>query len=394
MRRLRSSRTRAASSLTEAVVNKIIYADNAATTRLDRDALDDMMPYLTGEYGNASQPYFFAGPAKKAIAAARETVAECIGAEPEEIFFTSGGTESDNWAVKSAIFAKDSRREVITSRIEHHAVLNACRSLAELGIPVRSLPVDSKGTVQPETLRNMVSGNTWLVSVMLANNEIGTIEPVQELCTIAHEAGALFHTDAVQAVGHIPIDVKKLGVDMLSASAHKFNGMKGSGFLYIKKGVKIHQYADGGSQEHGQRAGTENVASIAAMAAALKKNCARMAESAEKLRRLEQVLLGRLSEEGIDYIRNGSENHLPGNINISIKGANGEMLLHRLDLKGICISTGSACDSVNQRVSHVIEAIGVPMEYAEGTVRITMGADNTEEEALEIADAIKGILKG
>ena len=394
MRRLRSSRTRAASSLTEAVVNKIIYADNAATTRLDRDALDDMMPYLTGEYGNASQPYFFAGPAKKAMAAARETVAECIGAEPEEIFFTSGGTESDNWAVKSAIFAKDSRREVITSRIEHHAVLNACRSLAELGIPVRSLPVDSKGTVQPETLRNMVSGNTWLVSVMLANNEIGTIEPVQELCTIAHEAGALFHTDAVQAVGHIPIDVKKLGVDMLSASAHKFNGMKGSGFLYIKKGVKIHQYADGGSQEHGQRAGTENVASIAAMAAALKKNCARMAESAEKLRRLEQVLLGRLSEEGIDYIRNGSENHLPGNINISIKGANGEMLLHRLDLKGICISTGSACDSVNQRVSHVIEAIGVPMEYAEGTVRITMGADNTEEEALEIADAIKGILKG
>lgn len=375
-------------------MNKIIYADNAATTRLDRDALDDMMPYLTGEYGNASQPYFFAGPAKKAIAAARETVAECIGAEPEEIFFTSGGTESDNWAVKSAIFAKDSRREVITSRIEHHAVLNACRSLAELGIPVRSLPVDSKGTVQPETLRNMVSGNTWLVSVMLANNEIGTIEPVQELCTIAHEAGALFHTDAVQAVGHIPIDVKKLGVDMLSASAHKFNGMKGSGFLYIKKGVKIHQYADGGSQEHGQRAGTENVASIAAMAAALKKNCARMAESAEKLRRLEQVLLGRLSEEGIDYIRNGSENHLPGNINISIKGANGEMLLHRLDLKGICISTGSACDSVNQRVSHVIEAIGVPMEYAEGTVRITMGADNTEEEALEIADAIKGILKG
>ena len=375
-------------------MKQIIYADNAATTRPDRDALDAMMPYLTEEYGNASQPYFFARPAKKAIASARETVAECIGAEPEEIFFTSGGTESDNWAVKSALFANGSRREVITSKIEHHAVLNACRSLSELGISVNYLPVDSKGTVRPETLRDMVSGNTWLVSVMLANNEIGTIEPVQELCDIAHEAGALFHTDAVQAVGHIRIDMKKLGVDMLSASAHKFNGMKGSGFLYIRNGVKIHQYADGGSQEHGQRAGTENVASIVAMAAALKKNCSRMAESAEKLHKLEKVLLGRLSEEGIDYIRNGSESHLPGNVNISIKGANGEMLLHRLDLKGICISTGSACDSVNQRVSHVIEAIGVPMEYAEGTVRITLGADNTEEEALEIADAIKGILKG
>ena len=394
MRRLRSSRTRGASCSTEAVVNKIIYADNAATTRLDRDALDAMMPYLTGEYGNASQPYFFAKPAKKAIAEARETVAECIGAEPEEIFFTSGGTESDNWAVKSAIFAKDSRREVITSRIEHHAVLNACRSLCELGIPVRSLPVDSKGTVLPETLRNMVSGSTWLVSVMLANNEIGTIEPVEELCAIAHEAGALFHTDAVQAVGHIPIDVRKLGVDMLSASAHKFNGMKGSGFLYIRKGVKIHQYADGGSQERGQRAGTENVASIVAMAAALKKNCARIAESAEKLRRLEQVILGRLSEEGIDYIRNGSENRLPGNVNISIRGANGEMLLHRLDLKGICVSTGSACDSVNQRLSHVIEAIGVPEDYAHGTLRITFGAENTEEEATVIAKAIAGIIKG
>lgn len=376
------------------MVKQIIYADNAATTRLDRDALDAMMPYLTEEYGNASQPYFFAKPAKKAIAAARETVAECIGAEPEEIFFTSGGTESDNWAVKSALFSKGSRRDVITSRIEHHAVLNACRSISDLGIPVSYLPVDPKGTVRPETLRRMINGSTWLVSVMLANNEIGTIEPVQELCAIAHESGTLFHTDAVQAVGHIPIDVKKLGVDMLSASAHKFNGMKGSGFLYIRNGVKIHQYADGGSQEHGQRAGTENVASIVAMAAALRKNCARMAESSERLHKLEQVLLGRLSDEGIDYIRNGSENHLPGNVNISIKGANGEMLLHRLDLKGICVSTGSACDSVNQRLSHVIEAIGVPDEYAHGTLRITFGADNTEEEAAVIANAIADIMKG
>lgn len=372
----------------------MIYADNAATTRLDEDALDAMMPYLTDEYGNASQPYFFAKPAKKAIAAARETVAACIGAEPEEIFFTSGGTESDNWAVKSVLYSRDSTRNVITSKIEHHAVLNACRSLEELGLPVSYLSVDSYGIVQPETLKNVITNNTALVSVMLANNEIGTIEPVQKLSAISHECGALFHTDAVQAVGHIPIDVKKLGVDMLSASAHKFNGMKGSGFLYIRKGVKIHPYADGGAQEHSQRAGTENIAAIVAMASALKKSCGRIAVSTEKLHELEDVLLQHLSQGGADYIRNGSDDHLPGNVNISINGADGEMLLHRLDLKGICISTGSACDSVNMRISHVIEAIGVPEAYAKGTIRITFGADNTAEEAVEIADALIGILKG
>lgn len=372
----------------------MIYADNAATTRLDADALDAMMPYLTDEYGNASQPYFFAKPAKKAIATARKTIAACIGADPEEIFFTSGGTESDNWVVKSVLYSKDITRRVITSKIEHHAVLNACLSLEELGLPVSYLPVDRNGIVQPEILKSMINDSTALVSVMLANNEIGTIEPVQKLSAIAHQCGALFHTDAVQAVGHIPIDVKKLGVDMLSASAHKFNGMKGSGFLYIRKGVEIHSYSDGGAQEHGKRAGTENIAAIVAMANALKKNCDRMAYETEKLHELENILLKRLSHSGIDYVRNGSYDHLPGNINISINGADGEMLLHRLDLKGICISAGSACDSVNTRVSHVIEAIGVPETYAKGTVRITFGADNTAEEAAEIADALIGILKG
>lgn len=372
----------------------MIYADNAATTKLDADALDAMMPYLTDEYGNASQLYFFAKPAKKAIAAARATVAACIGAEPEEIFFTSGGTESDNWAVKSVLYSRDSTRNVITSKIEHHAVLNACRSLEELGLLVSYLPVDRYGIVQPEILKSAIIDNTALVSVMLANNEIGTIEPVQKLGAITHECGALFHTDAVQAVGHIPIDVKKLGVDMLSASAHKFNGMKGSGFLYIRKGVEIHPYVDGGAQEHSKRAGTENIAAIVAMASALKKNCGRMAASAVRLHEFEDILLQRLSRGGIDYIRNGSDDHLPGNVNISINGADGEMLLHRLDLKGICISTGSACDSVNTRISHVIEAIGVPEAYAKGTIRITFGADNTAEEAVEIADALIGILKG
>lgn len=371
----------------------MIYADNAATTKLDSDALETAMPFLTGEYGNASQPYSFAKPAKKAISEARETIAACIGAEPDEIYFTSGGTESNNWAIKSSAFSDTKMRTIITSKIEHHAVLNTCASIELLGYPVTYLPVTDDGIVQPEKLLQYITDNTRLVSVMLANNEIGTIEPIKELTRIAHEHGTLFHTDAVQAVGHIPINVKELDVDMLSASAHKFNGMKGSGFLYIRKGVELHPYADGGSQEHGRRAGTENVAAIVAMAVALKKNCNRMEESTQRLRKLEKILLDTLTFAGIEYRRNGNSYRLPGNVNISIKGADGEMLLHRLDLKGICISTGSACDSVNVRVSHVIEAIHVPEEYAKGTIRISFGAENTEEETLAIAEALIGILK-
>lgn len=371
----------------------MIYADNAATTKLDADAFEAMKPYLTEEYGNASQPYFFAKPAKKALRLARETVARCIGAEPEEIFFTSGGTESDNWAVKSALYFKNGKNRVITSKIEHHAVLNACIALKELNLPVDFLSVDKHGILQPETLRSALKDDAALVSVMLANNEIGTIEPIQKLSSIAHKWGALFHTDAVQAVGHIPIDVKKLGVDMLSASAHKFNGMKGSGFLYIRRGVEAHSYSDGGAQEQGKRAGTENVAAIVAMASALQKNCDRIVVTAARLHALEDVFLKRLSQASIDYIRNGSDDHLPGNINISIKEADGEMLLHRLDLKGICISTGSACDSVKTQISHVIDAIHVPEAYANGTIRITFGPDNTVDEAVEIANALNEILE-
>ena len=228
----------------------MIYADNAATTKLDSDALETAMPFLTGEYGNASQPYFFAKSAKKAISEARETIAACIGAEPDEIYFTSGGTESNNWAIKSSVFPDAKMRTIITSKIEHHAVLNTCAAIELLGYPVTYLPVTDDGIVQPEKLSQYITDNTRLVSIMLANNEIGTIEPIKELARIAHEHGTLFHTDAVQAVGHIPINVKELDVDMLSASAHKFNGMKGSGFLYIRKGVELHPYADGGSQEH------------------------------------------------------------------------------------------------------------------------------------------------
>jgi len=356
-------------------MKKFIYADNAATTSMDLEAFEAMKPYLMENYGNASQPYFFANPAKKTISDARERIAECIGAEPKEIYFTSGGTESDNWAIKGSAFSDGEKKATITSQIEHHAILNACTAIERLGYPVAYLPVTEEGIVKPERLKRYITDRTRLVSVMLANNEIGTIEPITELAKVTHEHDALFHTDAVQAVGHIPIDVKELGIDMLSASAHKFNGMKGSGFLYIRKGTEICPFADGGSQEYGMRAGTENVAAIAAMAVALKKNCDRMEETAQRLRKLEMVLLDALTAARIDYRENGSSNRLPGNVNISIKGADGEMLLHRLDLKGICISTGSACDSFNTRISHVIEAIHVPEEYARGTIRISFGKD-------------------
>lgn len=370
----------------------MIYADNAATTKLDIEAFEAMKPYLLEEYGNASQPYAFSRITKKALADARTTIAGCIGALPEEIYFTSGGTESDNWAIKGLMVYGD-HRATITSRIEHHAILNACAAVERMGFPVTYLPVDRTGIVVPETLSKTITDNTKLVSIMLVNNEIGTIEPIAELAAITHKHGALFHTDAVQAVGHIPVDVTAMGIDMLSASGHKFNAPKGVGFLYIKKGTMIAAYADGGFQEAGMRAGTENIASIVAMATALEKNCASMHETEKKLQRMSITFLQTIDNAGIDYFLNGAAERVPGNINISIKGISGEMLLHRLDLKGIYISTGSACDSVNTQVSHVVEAIGVPAEYAEGTIRISFGRDNAEEDAAAVANAIISILK-
>lgn len=370
----------------------MIYADNAATTKLDIDALDAMLPWLQEKYGNASQPYSFARGPKKALGEARAMIAMCIGANPEEIFFTSGGTESDNWAIKGMLQYAD-QRVIITSQIEHHAILHACEATERLGYPVIYLPVNSKGIVTPDTLTKSITRNTKLVSVMLVNNEIGSIQPITELANIAHDHSALFHTDAVQAIGHIPVNVKALGVDMLSASAHKFNGPKGIGFLYIRKGTPIQPFVDGGSQEFGMRAGTENVASIVGMATALKKNCDHLAETGQKLRTLEQTFIETLQKANVDFIRNGSDDRVPGNVSISIRDASGEMLLHRLDLKGISISTGSACDSVSTKISHVIQAIGVPKEYAEGTIRVSFGRDNQIEDAVQIASCIIDILQ-
>lgn len=369
-----------------------VYADNAATTKLDKDALAAMLPWLQDEYGNASQPYSFARKPKKALADARAAIAACIAAEPEEIYFTSGGTESDNWAIKGLI-EPDDKHLTITSQIEHHAVLNACSALERFDYPVVYLPVDAQGIITPEELSKVITKKAKLISVMMVNNEIGTIEPIKELAAVAHTHGALFHTDAVQAVGHIPIDVNELGIDMLSASAHKFNGPKGIGFLYIRKGTQIRPITDGGSQEFHMRAGTENIASIVGMAVALRKNCEAMHETNATLQTLERVFINSLREADIDFIRNGAENRVPGNISISIRGTSGEMLLHRLDLRGISISTGSACDSVNTQVSHVIKAIGVSQEYAEGTIRVSFGRDNKVEDALEVANAIAHIVR-
>ena len=368
----------------------MIYADNAATTQLDIDAFDAMKPFLLQNYGNASQPYSFGVEAKKALRQARQKIAGCIGANPEEIYFTSCGTESDNWAIKMG--SADGRR-IITSVIEHHAILNSCSAMEKRGVPVSYLQVNDCGEVLPDALEDIIGDDVALVSVMMANNEIGTIQPIKELAEVAHRYHALFHTDAVQAVGHVDFNVHDLGVDMLSASAHKFNGPKGIGFLYIKGGTTISSFVDGGMQESGMRAGTENIASIIAMAVALENNCSNIIANKKHLERLETLLLHRLDEAGVDYIRNGGENHIPGNINISFKGKEGEMILHRMDLKGICISTGSACDSVNTEVSHVIKAIGVPDEFAVGTIRISLGKANTDEEVDSIADALISITK-
>ena len=372
-------------------MKRLIYADNAATTKLDSIAFEAMTPYLLNEYGNASQPYSFAREPKKALAEARQTIASAINALPEEIYFTSGGTESDNWAIKGSAFLDADKRTTIISAIEHHAVLRACEAIERLGYPVAYINPDSQGLITPEALRSVITDNTRLVSVMYSNNEIGTIEPIKELAQVAHRHGSLFHTDAVQAVGHVSIDVKAIDVDMLSASAHKFNGPKGIGFLYIRKGVSIAAFNDGGSQEYGRRAGTENIASIVGMAVALKSNLTKLSVNEAHILKLERLLLSELSE--LDYIRNGAGNHIPGNISLSFKDRDGEALLHRLDLAGICVSTGSACDSVNTQVSHVLKAIGLEECYAKGTIRISLGKDNTVDDIKAIAAALKKIMK-
>lgn len=371
-------------------MGKLIYADNAATTQLSRAAYEAMQPFLLEEYGNASQAYTFARKPKRAMNDARASIADCIGADPEEIFFTSGGSESDNWAVFGA--ATQGKR-IITSSIEHHAILNPCSYYAKHGAVVEIIPVDTKGVVESNSLAEAVASGNALVSIMTANNEIGTVEPIKELCEIAHQSGCIFHTDAVQAVGHMPINVNELGVDMLSASAHKFNGPKGIGFLYIRKGLMWPSLISGGGQEFGRRAGTENVAAVVGMATALTENIDNLSRNIQHLYGLEDIIISMLNESGVAYRRNGSNHHIPGNLSLSFKGKSGESLLHLLDFKGICVSTGSACNSKSTQISHVLQAIVLSEEYATGTIRISLGSHNTKEDAVHIGQTLLEVLR-
>lgn len=370
----------------------MIYADHAATTRLSPKALEAMRPWLEEEYANPSTLYSFSRNARRAVSEAREKIASAIGANADEIYFTSGGTEADNWALKSIAFRQPNQRgRIITSAVEHHAILNTCAFLERIGFEVTYLPVDRHGIVSCKDLADALIKGTVLVSVMTANNELGTIEPIAELAEAARQHNVLFHTDAVQAVGHIPVNVEKLGVDLLSASAHKFNGPKGIGFLYIRKGTAIEAFIHGGGQEKGMRSGTENIAGIVGMAAALEEHLETMIEDAVQCERLRAKLIDLLRKAGLDFVINSGESHIPGSLSISFRGAKGEMLLHRLDLMGIAIAVGSACNAKETKLSHVIQAIQIPEEYRNGTVRITLGADNDDRQIEEIASGLNRI---
>lgn len=371
----------------------MIYADHAATTPLSPAAKSAMLPYMEDRFGNPSTLYSIAREPRKAVSDARKTIADAIGAAPSEIYFTSGATEADNWAVKGTAFqyARE-KKHIITSSIEHHAILHPLNFLGDMGWDVTYLPVDASGIISPVVLKESIRDDTALVSVMTANNEIGTIEPIKELSDVAHEKGVLFHTDAVQAVGHVPINVRELGIDMLSASAHKFNGPKGIGFLYIRTGVQIIPLLHGGGQEAGMRSGTENVSGIVGMAAALAEHMEKMKADSEYLENLRNDFITLLSQSNLDYIINGAPSRIPGSISVSFKNADGEMLLHRLDLMGISVATGSACNSKETEISHVIQAIHTPMNYAKGTIRITLGMDNNLEQIKQIVNGIVRIL--
>ena len=373
----------------------MIYLDHAATSPMCTEALEAMKPFLNETFYNPSSLYSPARTARTAVKEARETVASCIGADPSEIVFTSGGTEGDNWAVKgTALSAMTGSlpRRIVTQATEHHAVLLPCDSLKDLGFESVRLPVNRKGVLSPDTLKQALKTRTLLVSVMTANNETGTLQPVCELAEMAHSAGALFHTDAVQAVGHIPLNMKIIPADLLTASSHKFGGPRGAGFLYIRRGTRLPPLLEGGGQEMGMRSGTENTAAIAGMAAALKKRTEAMAEEMLHKERLRGLLIDRLLRRGLEFVINSDDKHLPGLLSISFRDADGEMTLHRLDLMGIQVSTGAACNSMSTEISHVIRAQGLPEKYAKGTIRVSFGPDNTDEDAERLAEALGTIV--
>lgn len=376
-------------------MEKVIYLDNAATTRTAPEVVDAMLPYFTENYGNPSSIYGFASANKEVIAEQREKIADVLGAKANEIYFTAGGTESDNWALTATAEAYDTKgKHIITSRIEHHAVLHTCAYLEKRGYEVTYLDVDENGLVDPRKVEEAIRPDTILISIMAANNEIGTIQPIREIGEIAHVHGVLFHTDAVQAFAQIPINVDECHIDMLSASGHKLNGPKGIGFLYIRKGVKIRSFIHGGAQERKRRAGTENVPGIVGLGKAVELAAATMEERAAKETELRDYAISRIEKE-IPYCRlNGDRvKRLPNNINFSFRFIEGESMLIKLDFKGICASSGSACTSGSLDPSHVLLAIGLPHEIAHGSLRMTLGADTTKEEIDYTVDCLKEIVE-
>ena len=376
-------------------MKKLIYLDNAATTKTAPEVVEAMLPYFSEAYGNPSSIYSLAGESRKAVDQARDTIAKALGARPEEIYFTAGGTESDNWALKAAAeFYRKKGNHIITTKIEHHAVLHSCQWLEKQGFEVTYLNVDENGVVRLEELKAAIRPTTILISVMYANNEIGTIQPIREIGEIAHEHGILFHTDAVQAFGQLPIQVDDCHIDMLSASGHKLNGPKGIGFLYIRKGVKIRSFIHGGAQERKRRAGTENVPGIVGLGKAVERAVGTMEERTETERRLRDYLIDRVLKE-IPYARlNGHRSQrLPGNANFSFQFIEGESLLIMLDMEGICGSSGSACTSGSLDPSHVLLAIGLPHEIAHGSLRLTLNEEITKEDLDYVVDTLKRIVE-
>ena len=371
-----------------------IYADNAATTKMSRSAIEAMLPYMSEIYGNPSSLHGEGQAAAEALANARERVASRLGCTAREIIFTSGGSEADNQAIVTAarLGEKKGKKHIVSTAFEHHAVLHALEALEKQGFEVTYLPINDNGIVKVEDVKNAIRPDTCLVSVMYANNEIGTVQPISEIGAVCREAGVLFHTDAVQAVGHIEIDVVKENIDMLSLSAHKFHGPKGIGVLYAKKGIILQNLIYGGAQERGKRAGTENIPAIMGMAAALDEACEAIAENSEKLTKLRNRLVEGLLEISHSILNGDAENRLPGNVNVCFEGIEGESLLLLLDDKGIAASSGSACTSGSLDPSHVLLALGRPHDVAHGSLRLSLCEENTEEEVEYIIEAVKDVV--
>ena len=376
------------------MTDRIIYMDNAATTAISKPVFEAMLPYLTEHFGNPSSVHGFGREARKALDIARAQVAKAIGAKPSEIYFTGCGTEADNWAVRGAAYARKAKgNHIITSAIEHHAILHTCQQLEKEGFKVTYLPVDEYGLVTAEQVKAAIRPETTLITIMAANNEIGTVEPIAEIGAVAKEAGVLFHTDAVQAVGNIAIDVKEMHIDMLSISGHKLHAPKGVGALYVRNGLKIETLIHGGAQERAQRAGTENVASIVGFGKAIELATENMPQHAEKMTALRDRLISNILEKIPNTRLNGHpEKRLPGNVNVCFEYIEGESLLLSLDMMGIAGSSGSACTSGSLDPSHVLLAIGLPHEIAHGSLRLSLSDENTQEECDRVVEALEKIV--